>query len=90
MHKDQVEETIPTNEVQQPLNENEFEVVMLSMQMIANKNTNWYLDSSVAIHVIRDNGSFHNVRKVIGHANVKSIMGHIHKMQGKGNNVIAC
>lgn len=31
MHKDQVEEITPTNEVQQPPNEHEFEIVMLSM-----------------------------------------------------------
>jgi hypothetical protein len=90
MHKDQVEKITPTNEVRQPPNEHEFEVVMLSMQMTANKDTKWYLDSSASTHVLGDSGSFHNVKKVIGHTNVKSTMGHIHKVQGKGNNVIVC
>jgi hypothetical protein len=60
------------------------------MQLTANKDTNSYLDSSATFHVIGNSGSFQNDRKVIGHANVKSTMGHIHKVQGKGNNVIAC
>lgn len=31
MHKDQVEKAIPTNEIQQPSNQQEFEIIMLSM-----------------------------------------------------------
>jgi hypothetical protein len=31
MHKDQVEKTTPTNEIQQPSNQQEFEIIMLSM-----------------------------------------------------------
>jgi len=50
--------------MQQPLNEHEFEAIMLSMHMTANKYTNWYINSSATNHVIGDSGSFQNVRNL--------------------------
>jgi hypothetical protein len=49
-----------------------------------------YLDYGAFAHVIGKVGNFNNVKRMVDFASVKFVVGHTHKVYGKGNVVVAC